>query len=746
MDADCAGNSDFDADADSFDSDAYGGTDCDDALASTFPGATDRWYDGVDADCAGNSDFDRDGDGFDSSVYGGTDCADGNRFRFPGARERWYDGIDQDCSGGSDYDADADAYDSSLYGGTDCNDAVATINPGATETWYDGVDGDCAGGDDFDADADSFTALAYGGTDCLDTDPAVFPGATDTWYDGVDGDCAGNSDYDRDADGYDSDAYGGTDCADGNPFRSPGRAEVWYDGSDDDCSGGSDYDADSDGYDGDEWGGADCNDTLDDMNPGLPEVPDDGYDNDCDGVAERGTVAGGYSVDGADYTIRGAVAGDRLGQGDPGIAPAGDVNGDGAEDFIVGAIRNNPGTGAQAGAAYLVNGPITGTFTGRIGTLADATLRGEAAGDLAGRGVTGLGDVDGDGFDDILVAALNNDTGATNAGKAYLVLGPISGTVNLSAADARLWGNSANMVFAEVAPAGDMNNDGRPDFLVGAQADDVAGTDAGAVYLFNSPWTASGSVATLGIRITGANAGDGLGASNWSAGDVDGDGFDDFVVGALGEDSGVADAGAVYVVYGPVTSGGSISSLADGVRYGEEAGARIGQQVSVAGAGDTDGDGLDDLIVGSQDDDDGAENAGAAYVLRGPVTGSASLATADAKLLGWTPGDYVGDAVNGPGDIDGDGFDDLLIGSGYADFGATNGGAVYLVRGPVSGTQSLQFAWTTLWTEGAEDRGRGRGIGDVDGDGRPDVAITAQLNDGGGTDAGAAFLFFAAGL
>ena len=182
-------------------------TDCDDTMASVYPGAKEVWYDGIDQDCDGN-DNDRDEDGFTIEE----DCDEGDPEVHPDAVEIWYDGVDQNCDGHSDYDWDWDGYDSESYGGDDCDDADFSIYPGAPDEPYDGVVNDCDASDEYDADGDGFDSDAYGGADCDDASSAVYPGATEVWYDGIDQDCDGNDD-DQDGDGWPLDE----DCDDTDP-------------------------------------------------------------------------------------------------------------------------------------------------------------------------------------------------------------------------------------------------------------------------------------------------------------------------------------------------------------------------------------------------------------------------------------------------------------------------------------------------------------------------------------------------
>jgi len=220
------------------DGDGYYETDCDDEDPAVNPGAKEIWYDGTDQDCDGASDYDADADGYDSDEHGGTDCDDSDPQVNPGAKEIFYDGVDQDCDNIPDYDYDLDGYDSDDYGGTDCDDSNAEVNPGAEEVFYDGVDQDCQGDNDYDADADGYDSDDHGGTDCDDNNADIYPGAPDDWYDNVDSDCAGDDDWDADGDGYATELGGaGTDCDDTDAGVNPGAKDVPCDGTDQDCSG-----------------------------------------------------------------------------------------------------------------------------------------------------------------------------------------------------------------------------------------------------------------------------------------------------------------------------------------------------------------------------------------------------------------------------------------------------------------------------------------------------------------------------
>ncbi|MFH1826108.1 MAG: FG-GAP-like repeat-containing protein [bacterium] len=380
-------------------------------------------------------------------------------------------------------------------------------------------------------------------------------------------------------------------------------------------------------------------------NDGYPDFIVGAPDADPDSNISAGS-AYVYSGNGGAQLFKknGAAAGDLFGLS---AASAGDVNGDGYADFIVGAYYASPDGKSNAGSAYV--------YSGQNGNLL-YQKDGEAAGDCLGFSVAGVGDVNKDGYDDFIVGAYVADPdGRMNAGSAYVYSG-LNGN-ELYQKDGENW---SDYFGQSVAGAGDVNKDGYPDFIVGADWADPGGRGAaGSVYVY------SGLNGNLLYQKDGEAASDYFGYSVASAGDVNNDGYDDFIIGARGADLGGSLSGSAYVYSG-----------LNGQELYQKDGAAAGDWLgwSVAGAGDVDNDGYDDFIIGAPSADPGGKTgAGSAYIYSGQ-TGNLIE-----QKDGLTYYDDFGFSVSSAGDVDGDGKADVLIGARDANPpGLGQVGSVYL--------------------------------------------------------------------
>lgn len=747
----------------------------------------------VTVGCGDPSSRDQDGDGYSSD----RDCDESNANIFPGAQERC-NGVDDDCDGlldeepvdGNVYYSDEDG--DGFYGApivacelpsghglasNDCNDANAAINPGAEEL-CDGVDNDCSGSigdEESDTDQDGYLACE----ECDDTDAVVSPAATEI-CDSIDNDCDGVVDEDgaftpdNDGDGYgdesapsvtascssppDGFAPNATDCDDENPLINPSQPEVCDDSDlDEDCSGASDdddpnvasgqsawfVDSDGDGYGGttplmlcDQPANSvddhtDCDDSTPLANPGIPdETCGDGIDNNCDGGAIGCGIYGDVGLGSEAIEIAGEAADDRAGMT---VAGGGDVNGDGFSDLLVGAPRQAAG-GSNAGAVYILDGPLSSTVD--LGS-AGAKLVGESGGDRAGSALANGGDVNGDGFDDVLIGAAEYDVGR---GAVYLLLGPLAGEIDLASADAKFLGTGEQDHFgAALAGGRDLNGDGFHDIVIGAPGASAFDPGEGAVYVFFGPVLGELEAEDADVVYRGESQADSAGGAVAITSDVDGDGQDEILIGA----DGSGDAGAAYVVALPASASGEFNlSAATTKVVGEDSGDVAGR--AVADAGDVNGDGFGDYLVGAPWHAAGGNRAGAAYLILGPPPGFLDLANADAKFVGENPDDAVGISISGGGDTDGDGFSDLLLGAFENDSnGGDSAGAAYLIHGPVTGTVDLSSSDAKLHGANLGDKA-GWSVawaGDTNSDGLDDLVVGASFADPGGPSSGAAYLF-----
>jgi predicted nucleic acid-binding Zn-ribbon protein len=429
------------------------------------------------------------------------------------------------------------------------------------------------------------------------------------------------------------------------------------------------------------------------------------------------------------------------------VAMAGDVNGDGYGDILIGASDNDE-NGDTCGQVYLILGGRTGWNQDVDLSNADASWWGEKNGDYAGFSVAGAGDINGDGFDDILIGAFGNDEYADMNGQAYIIFGKNAGwqmDIPLDKADASILGTDTAERFGySVAGVGDVNGDGFDDMLFGAPGNDNMGNDAGRAYLFFGKadgWTMDMKDGNADAAFYGYVTNDNAGTSVAGAGDVNKDGYDDIIIGSPFNDDNGAEAGAAYINFGKISGWAMDTNLksSDARLLGEWKDDRVGY--SVAGAGDVNGDGYADVIIGGffSSCSGTKSGAGQTFLVLGKSTGWTNpqiLDTADASFLGEKDGDLSGSAVSTAGDVNSDGYDDFLIGATNNDDSGAEAGQAYLVLGKATGWAldvDLGLASYASFQGQADNSYVGYSVSggsDVNGDGISDILIGSTFKQG----------------
>ena len=403
------------------------------------------------------------------------------------------------------------------------------------------------------------------------------------------------------------------------------------------------------------------------------------------------------------------------------VATAGDVNGDGYDDVIVGAALYSHGQSSE-GRAFVYEGSAVG-----LSTRPAWSAEGDQAAAYFGHAVATAGDVNGDGYDDVIVGADLFDGGQDNEGKAFAYYGSPSGlsaTPNWTAE-----GNQLDAIFgSSVGTAGDVNGDGYDDVIVGALewTNGQSGEGAAFVYLGSPSGLSTGPAWTAQGDQVSAEFGSAVGM----AGDVNGDGYDDVIVGATEYDHGQTDEGAAFVFQGSATG---LSTAASWMGESNADSSRFG--VSAGTAGDVNGDGFSDVVVGAYTYLPG----GRAYAYYGSPLGL-SLSP---NWIGKTSqsGADLGISVASAGDTNGDGFDDVLVGANLFDHGQTDEGRAFTFLGSASG-----LAGTPAWIAEADQDGAyfgfsTAGAGDVNGDALADRIVGAVFYEHGQFHEGAAFAY-----
>ncbi len=459
---------------------------------------------------------------------------------------------------------------------------------------------------------------------------------------------------------------------------------------------------------------------------------------------------------GTGFVINGQGACDNSGYS---VSNAGDVNGDGLSDLIVGAPNGDPGNNADVGRSYVVFGKVD-TNAIALSSIANGTggfvINGSYARDLSGRSVSNAGDVNGDGLSDLIISAPSPDT---NFGRNYVVFGKTdTAPINLSHITNGSGGfviNGQSVGFKSdwaISSAGDIDGDGLSDLIIGVND---SNSNAGRSFLiFGKKNTSSIELTNVangtgGFVINGQCISDQSGKSVSNAGDVNGDGLADLIIGAL---YSLDSAGRSYLVFGKTDSNAiDLSNIANGsggfVINGQEGGNRGGNSgSSVSNAGDVNGDGLADLIIGAPfflPSGNGNGWSGSSYL----VFGKKNTSPIDLSNIANGSGGFVikgqcaersSFSVSDAGDVNGDGLADLIIGAPYNQIPAgLYSGRSYVVFGKTN-TDSVELSNIANGSGGFVINGQCYGdysgwsvssAGDVNGDGLADLIVGAPYND-----------------
>ena len=614
-------------------------------------------------------------------------------------------------------DADGDGYAAD----EDCNDADAAIHPGAAEV-CDGVDNDCddliddsddsvegqtswftdSDGDGYgDADSASPGCEAPSGTvaddtDCDDSSAAIHPGATEV-CDGIDNDCDTLVDSDDDSvdlssvgtyySDVDGDGYGDPD--------SPVEA----------CEPPTDAVAND----------TDCDDSTADTNPGAAEVEGDRLDNDCDPSTLDNPNGGSFDPTVATMHITAVNASSGMGND----IVVGDYNGDGYADVAMGSAINT---------VFMHHGPHT---TSETIADADATLTGVAT--RLSYTALASGDIDGDGYDDISAGGPNT---YGPFGGAFIQYGPFSGTTDLSAsADTILKGLDGDYLGSEVALVTDLTGSGAVDWVVGVYQNDQVQEKAGAVYIFSDAPTGTLDIADAEAVVYGVEYYEGYGAEVTST-DFIGDGVTDLI--ATSQFRSV-DTGPLFVHFGPLSGTYTTGDADLQITTTEEGhGALVKPVGDIDGDGYEDfGSGAIYSDISGTNSGALFIFSGEAS----PIQASTNDASVTIVGAG-EPEEYFGFGLAGLGDYDLNGTDDIIVGSFIGTSSATYGGTVNVFTGPLSGRYSADDAFITIHGSRSSHLAGGLATTpDMDGDGRPELWVGATGFADTVTNQGRIYLF-----
>lgn len=406
------------------------------------------------------------------------------------------------------------------------------------------------------------------------------------------------------------------------------------------------------------------------------------------------------------------------------VQSAGDVNGDGYSDVIIGAMNYDNGVGDE-GAAFVYYGSASGL------SGSSTKLTQDQAGAFFGSAVSSAGDVNADGYSDVIVASLGYTNGELGEGAFFLFYGSSNGISDKPHQMAE--SNQAKARMQSVALAGDINDDGFSDVIVGLSGYQNGQANEGAAFVYKG--SASGLDLSNPIILESNQINARMGHAVAGAGDVNGDGYQDIVVGAPTYTNGQKDEGAAFVFLGTAL-GLKIAPVA--VLEGNQDNARMGTAVS--STGNSDGDGFSDIAVGAPFYDNGETDEGAVFIFKGVQNGINPVAAQ--VIEGAVNEVHCGSALAPAGDVNGDGFGDLIVGASNYSEGENGEGIAVVCHGSATGLDNDGSSIIQSDQAQAQMGDAVASAGDVNGDGYSDIIIgIGQYDNAPKSDDGSVLIF-----
>ena len=399
------------------------------------------------------------------------------------------------------------------------------------------------------------------------------------------------------------------------------------------------------------------------------------------------------------------------------VANAGDINADGFDDVIINAPGVDP---LASGRTSIIYGSIEGIKPPWYNAPDKLTTI------LFGRAVSGAGDVNGDGYADVVIGNPHYGN-MLNGGEVRIYFGAATGidTVNFQVLFEPLGGTKYG---TSVSGAGDLNGDNYADIVVGAPKYKVVNDTRGAAYVYYGSPTGVGTVPKV---LPGKNSNAGMGTSAAGLGDTNGDGYGDLIVGAPTTNTGGVEGGAAWIYYGSATG------VDNSTTFFKNDNAYVHFGASVAAAGDVNGDGFNDAVIGLPDH--GLSKQGSVAVYLG-ASGGFTEANKRFYPGNWANAS-LGISVAGAGDVNGDGYSDIIAGeSKLSQQTAQRGGFILIPGGPNGGP--VPANWEVMGDATLDQMGTSvSGAGDVNGDGFSDLIVGIPGRDGINQDVGSVYVY-----